>query len=80
VGAEELDADTVAIIGSAPNYGYGTVDPIAALGAIALDRGIGLHVDGCPRWLPLAFGRELGYDIPAFDFTVPGHDDFGRHA
>ncbi len=67
-----IDAHTVALIGSAPNYGYGTVDPIAELGAIALDRGIGLHVDGCLGGFLLPFGRELGYDIPAFDFTVPG--------
>ena len=67
-----IDANTVALIGSAPNYGYGTVDPIAELGAIALDRGIGLHVDGCLGGFLLPFGRELGYDIPAFDFTVPG--------
>ena len=69
---KNIDANTVAIIGSAPNYGYGTVDPIAALGAMALDRGIGLHVDGCLGGFLLPFGRELGYDIPAFDFTVPG--------
>jgi glutamate/tyrosine decarboxylase-like PLP-dependent enzyme len=67
-----IDANTVALVGSAPNYGYGTVDPITELGAIALDRGIGLHVDGCLGGFLLPFGRELGYDIPPFDFSVPG--------
>jgi glutamate/tyrosine decarboxylase-like PLP-dependent enzyme len=67
-----IDANTVALIGSAPNYGYGTVDPITELGAIALEHGVGLHVDGCLGGFLLPFGRELGYDIPAFDFTVPG--------
>jgi glutamate/tyrosine decarboxylase-like PLP-dependent enzyme len=67
-----VDANTVAIVGSAPNYGYGTVDPITDLGALALERGVGLHVDGCLGGFLLPFGRELGYDIPAFDFTVPG--------
>jgi glutamate/tyrosine decarboxylase-like PLP-dependent enzyme len=67
-----IDANTVALIGSAPNYGYGTVDPITELGALALERGIGLHVDGCLGGFLLPFGRELGYDIPAFDFSVPG--------
>ncbi len=67
-----IDADTVALVGSAPNYGYGTVDPITELGAIALEHGIGLHVDGCLGGFLLPFGRELGYDIPAFDFSVPG--------
>jgi len=35
-----IDANTVALIGSAPNYGYGTVDPITELGALALERGM----------------------------------------
>ena len=70
--AQHIDADTVGLIGSASNYGYGTVDPITELGALALDRGVGLHVDGCLGGFILPFGRELGYDIPAFDFSVPG--------
>jgi sphinganine-1-phosphate aldolase len=67
-----VDDNTVALIGSAPNYGYGTIDPIAELGAIALEHQVGLHVDGCLGGFLLPFGRELGYDIPAFDFSVPG--------
>jgi glutamate/tyrosine decarboxylase-like PLP-dependent enzyme len=69
---QNIDANTVALIGSAPNYGYGTVDPITELGALALEHGVGLHVDGCLGGFLLPFGRELGYDIPAFDFSVPG--------
>ena len=67
-----IDANTVALIGSAGNYGYGTIDPIAELGALALERGIGLHVDGCLGGFILPCGEQLGYDIPPFDFRVPG--------
>ncbi|MHB1710284.1 MAG: pyridoxal phosphate-dependent decarboxylase family protein [Acidimicrobiales bacterium] len=67
-----VDDQTIAIVGSACNYGYGTVDPIAALGSLALDRGVGFHVDGCLGGFILPFGQELGYDIPLFDFRVPG--------
>ena len=70
--AHHIDANTVALIGSACNYGYGTVDPITELGALALEHEIGLHVDGCLGGFLLPFGRELGYDIPPFDFSVPG--------
>jgi sphinganine-1-phosphate aldolase len=70
--AEHVDDDTVAIVGSACNYGYGTVDPIAELGRLALDHGIGLHVDGCLGGFLLPFGKELGYEIADFDFSVPG--------
>ena len=70
--ARHIDADTVALIGSACNYGYGTVDPIEELGQLALEHGTGLHVDGCLGGFLLPFGRELGYDIAPFDFSVPG--------
>jgi sphinganine-1-phosphate aldolase len=69
---ENVDESTIALVGSACNYGYGTVDPIGELGALALDRGIGLHVDACLGGFLLPFGRELGYDIPAFDYSVAG--------
>ena len=69
---EHVDADTVALIGSACNYGYGTIDPIGELGTLALEHGVGLHVDGCLGGFILPFGRELGYDIEPFDFSVPG--------
>jgi glutamate/tyrosine decarboxylase-like PLP-dependent enzyme len=70
--AAQVDDHTVAIMGSACNYGYGTIDPIEALAEIALDRGVGMHVDGCLGGFILPFGQELGYDIPLFDFRVPG--------
>ena len=72
-GVEKLiDDNTIAIMGSACNYGYGTIDPIEALSDVALERGVGLHVDGCLGGFILPWGRELGYDIPLFDFRVPG--------
>jgi len=67
-----IDGNTVGLIGSACNYGYGTIDPIGELGALALENNIGLHVDGCLGGFILPFGRELGYDIAPFDFSVPG--------
>jgi glutamate/tyrosine decarboxylase-like PLP-dependent enzyme len=67
-----VDGDTVAIVGSACNYGYGTIDPIAELGELALDRGVGLHVDACLGGFILPWGEQLGLDIPAFDFRLPG--------
>jgi glutamate/tyrosine decarboxylase-like PLP-dependent enzyme len=70
--ADHIDDQTVAIVGSACNYGYGTVDPIEELSTIALDRGVGLHVDSCLGGFILPFGEELGYDIPVFDFRLPG--------
>jgi sphinganine-1-phosphate aldolase len=69
---DAVDARTAAVIASAPNYGYGTVDPVAELSDLALERGVGLHVDGCLGGFILPWGEQLGYDIPVFDFRLPG--------
>ena len=70
--AGHVDDQTVALVGSACNYGYGTVDPIGELSELALDRGVGLHVDGCLGGFILPFGQELGYDVPVFDYRLDG--------
>ncbi|MGO8873799.1 MAG: pyridoxal phosphate-dependent decarboxylase family protein [Acidimicrobiales bacterium] len=67
-----IDENTVALVGSACNYGYGTVDPIAELSDLALRHEVGLHVDSCLGGFILPFGQELGYDIPVFDYRLPG--------
>ena len=69
---DHVDSNTVALVGSACNYGYGIIDPIVELGELALERGIGLHVDGCLGGFILPFGRELGYVEEPFDLSVPG--------
>jgi len=70
--ADHIDGDTVALVGSACNYGYGTIDPITELSALALDHGVGLHVDSCLGGFILPFAEECGVEIPVFDFRVPG--------
>jgi sphinganine-1-phosphate aldolase len=70
--SEHTDENTVALIGSACNYGYGTIDPIDQLSDLALSRNVGLHVDGCLGGFILPFGQRLGYDIPVYDFRLPG--------
>jgi glutamate/tyrosine decarboxylase-like PLP-dependent enzyme len=70
--AAHVDENTVAVNASAGNYPHGLVDPIAELGALALERGTNLHVDGCLGGFILPWGEELGYPVPRFDFRVPG--------
>lgn len=67
-----IDDQTIGMVGSACNYGYGTIDDITALSDLALETGIALHVDGCLGGFILPFGEQLGYDIPLFDFRLPG--------
>ncbi len=63
---------TILLVGSAGNYPYGTIDPIEQLSELALQHGVGLHVDGCLGGFILPWGEALGYDIPVFDFRLPG--------
>ena len=67
-----IDDQTIGMMGSACNYGYGTIDPMQELSDLAVESGIPLHVDGCLGGFILPFGEELGYDIPVFDFRLPG--------
>lgn len=67
-----VDDQTIALVGSAGNYPHGLIDPIEQMSELALSRGIGLHVDGCLGGFLLPWFEELGYDIPRWDFRVPG--------
>jgi glutamate/tyrosine decarboxylase-like PLP-dependent enzyme len=70
--AAKITPNTVAIVGSAGNYPYGLIDPLENLSDIALKQNIGFHVDGCLGGFILPWIEKLGYDIPAFDFRLPG--------
>jgi len=67
-----ISPNTILMVGSAISYAHGVVDPITALGALAQEKGILLHVDGCMGGFLLPYFRKLGRDIPPFDFSVPG--------
>ncbi|HEX2116822.1 MAG TPA: aspartate aminotransferase family protein [Alphaproteobacteria bacterium] len=67
-----IGRDTIMLVGSAPAFPHGVVDPIPALGEIAERRGLWLHVDACVGGYIAPFARKLGIEMPAFDFTVPG--------
>ena len=63
--------NSIGIVGSAPNWPYGKVDPIEELGEIARDQDLWLHVDACVGGYILPFFRELGEAAPLYDFRVP---------
>lgn len=70
--AAAITPDTVLIVGSAPSYPHGVVDPITDLGALAQARGLLLHVDACVGGWLLPYCRRLGAQVPDFDLSVPG--------
>ncbi|MCY1080622.1 pyridoxal phosphate-dependent decarboxylase family protein [Archangium lansingense] len=63
---------TVLVVGSAPSYPHGVMDPISELAAMAQEKGVLFHVDACLGGFLLPFAKRLGHDIPDFDFAVPG--------
>jgi sphinganine-1-phosphate aldolase len=67
-----ITENTIGIVGSAPNLWYGVMDPIEDLAKIAAARNLWLHVDACIGGFLAPFVKRLGYDIPAFDFSLPG--------
>ncbi|TQE09211.1 hypothetical protein C1H46_005146 [Malus baccata] len=67
-----INKNTVLIVGSAPGFPHGIVDPIEELGQLASSFDICLHVDLCLGGFVLPFANKLGYSIPHFDFSVKG--------
>ncbi|HEU0035331.1 MAG TPA: aminotransferase class V-fold PLP-dependent enzyme [Kofleriaceae bacterium] len=70
--AKAIGRRTIGLVGSAPQYPHGVVDPIAELGELATKRGIPLHVDACVGGFMLPWLEKLGRPIPRWDFRVPG--------
>jgi glutamate/tyrosine decarboxylase-like PLP-dependent enzyme len=67
-----ITSNTILLVASAPSYSQGVIDPIEEIGRIAQDRSLLFHVDACVGGLHLSFMRKLGYNVPDFDFMVPG--------
>jgi glutamate/tyrosine decarboxylase-like PLP-dependent enzyme len=70
--ADAVDERTVLVVGSAPQYPQGVIDPIPELAAIASDVGANFHTDACMGGFVLPFMEMLGHDVPPWDFRVPG--------
>lgn len=63
---------TILLVGSAPEFMVGAIDPIAELAGVAAERKISFHVDACVGGYFLPFAERLGRDIPPWDFRVDG--------
>ncbi len=70
--AAAVTPNTILMVGSAPSYPQGVVDPILELADIARSQGLLFHVDACVGGFVLPFARALGRPVPDFDFGVPG--------
>lgn len=69
---QAITPNTILIVGSAVSYAHGVLDPIPAMGKLALENNILFHVDGCIGGFMLPYFKRLGAQVEDFDFSVPG--------
>lgn len=69
---DAITPNTILLVASAPCYAYGVIDPIEAIAALAIERGLFFHVDACVGGIHLSIMRRAGATLPPFDFSVPG--------
>jgi glutamate/tyrosine decarboxylase-like PLP-dependent enzyme len=67
-----LSRNTIVVVGSAPSFPHGVIDPIQELSEMAHERKIGFHTDACLGGFVLPWAEKLGYPVPPFDFRLPG--------
>jgi tyrosine decarboxylase/aspartate 1-decarboxylase len=68
----KISNETCVIVGVAGTTGLGVIDPIKELSEIAQTNSIPLHVDAAFGGFVIPFLKELGYNLPDFDFRLPG--------
>ncbi|KAJ9456895.1 Sphingosine-1-phosphate lyase [Diplonema papillatum] len=68
-----VTSNTICIVGSAPHFPHGIIDPITQIADFARPRGIPVHVDACLGGFVIAFMEKAGLALDEkFDFRVPG--------
>jgi sphinganine-1-phosphate aldolase len=70
--ADACSDETIMVVGSAPTYPHGVIDPIGDIASLARDRDILCHVDACLGGFLLPFLADLGRLDEPFDFRLPG--------
>jgi tyrosine decarboxylase/aspartate 1-decarboxylase len=67
-----MNPNTIAIVGIAGTTELGVVDSIEELSEIAQEKNLYLHVDAAFGGFVLPFLKDIGYEVPSYDFAVPG--------
>ena len=65
-----INRNTCGVVGIAGTTALGLIDPIEKIGKIIEDKNIFFHVDAAFGGFVLPFLKEIGYQIPPWDFSV----------
>jgi sphinganine-1-phosphate aldolase len=69
---ESITPSTILLVGSAPSWPHGVVDPVVEMAKLASSGGVMMHVDACVGGFVLPFASRLGRPVPEFDLSVDG--------
>jgi tyrosine decarboxylase/aspartate 1-decarboxylase len=69
---DNINENTAAVVGIAGTTEFGAIDPIVELGKLCEDTF--LHVDAAFGGYVVPFLKDLGYDMPGYDFEVENVD------
>ncbi|MGW6647859.1 tyrosine decarboxylase MfnA [Streptomyces iakyrus] len=72
--ARRIGEHTVAVVATAGSSEFGVVDAVDEIGPVVAGRDVHLHVDAATGGFIIPFARELGHELPQFDFSVDGVD------
>ncbi|XP_015109916.1 sphingosine-1-phosphate lyase [Diachasma alloeum] len=67
-----INKNTIMLVGSTPNFPYGTFDNIEAISELGVKYNVPVHVDACLGGFLLCFMPDAGFSVPMFDFKLPG--------
>ncbi|KAF2070009.1 hypothetical protein CYY_008666 [Polysphondylium violaceum] len=68
----KINRNTILLVGSAPQYPHGLLDPIQDIARLADKYKLPLHVDACIGGFFLSWMEMAGYPLPGlFDFRIP---------
>jgi tyrosine decarboxylase/aspartate 1-decarboxylase len=65
-----INRNTCGVVGIAGTTSLGLIDPIIKIGEFIEDKNIFFHVDAAFGGFVLPFLKELGYPVPAWDFSI----------
>ncbi len=69
---KKINNKTAAVVGLAGSTELGVIDPLPEISSLCSDEHIFFHVDAAFGGFVIPFLKELGYDVPDFDFRLKG--------